>query len=115
MSHTKRNCDFCGKEYMADNRNLERGWGLTCSKSCAAKKREMSKPGYNPEKVATNNDRRKNWNKGAWSQEHKMRVDGFDTQGNAIIDGDVVDEYGEPLYPAHLADDDMGWDAHKGY
>lgn len=35
-----RNCDFCKKEYQADNRNLKRGWGLCCSKSCAAKKRE---------------------------------------------------------------------------
>lgn len=35
----KRNCDFCGKEYEADNRNLKRGWGLCCSKSCAAKLR----------------------------------------------------------------------------
>ena len=58
MGYTKRNCDCCGKEYMADNRNLKRGWGLTCSKSCAAKKREMSKPSYNPERVALNNLKR---------------------------------------------------------
>lgn len=57
---TKRNCDnrYCGKEYMADDRNLKRGWGLCCSKKCAAKKREMSKPGYNPEKVERNNLKR---------------------------------------------------------
>lgn len=56
----KRNCDNCGHEYEADERNLKRGWGLCCSKSCAAKKREMSKPGYNPETVARNNDKRIN-------------------------------------------------------
>jgi len=32
----ERKCDFCGKIYKADNRNLKRGWGLTCSKSCDA-------------------------------------------------------------------------------
>jgi hypothetical protein len=39
----KRKCDYCDKEYNADNRNLKRGWGLCCSKSCAAKKREKQK------------------------------------------------------------------------
>jgi len=37
---TKRNCDWCSIGYLADNRNLKRGWGLCCSKSCASKKRE---------------------------------------------------------------------------
>ena len=59
---TKRDCDNCGKEYLADNRNLKRGWGLCCSKSCAASKREKSKPNYNPERVALNNERRATWN-----------------------------------------------------
>ena len=36
----KRNCDICGEPYEADERNLKRGWGLCCSKRCAAKKRE---------------------------------------------------------------------------
>ena len=42
MGYTKRKCDNCGEEYMADNRNLKRGWGLCCSKRCAAKKREKA-------------------------------------------------------------------------
>ena len=46
-STMKRKCDNCGKEYEADERNIKRGWGLTCSKSCAASKREKSKPNYN--------------------------------------------------------------------
>jgi len=61
MSYIKRKCDYCGKEYLADKRNLNRGWGLCCSKSCAAKKRERRKPGYNEEKVKLNNIRRENW------------------------------------------------------
>lgn len=58
----KRKCDYCGREYEAEPRNLKRGWGLCCSKSCAAKKREKSKPGYNPERVERNNFRRELWN-----------------------------------------------------
>lgn len=57
-----RKCDNCGKEYIADPRNLKRGWGRCCSKICAAKKREKSKPGYNPIRVAVNNRRRVEWN-----------------------------------------------------
>jgi len=40
----KRKCDHCGKEYNADPRNVKRGWGLCCSKSCAAYKREGKPP-----------------------------------------------------------------------
>jgi hypothetical protein len=59
---TLRACDKCKNAYYADNRNLKRGWGLCCSKKCAAKKREESKPGYSPERVAENNYRREHWN-----------------------------------------------------
>lgn len=61
MGIIKRNCDNCGKEYNADTRNLRRGWGRCCSKSCAAQLREKNKPGYNPERVARNNIRRECW------------------------------------------------------
>lgn len=57
----ERKCDMCGRKYNADERNLKRGWGLCCSKSCAAKKRERAKPGYDPIRVAINNERRENW------------------------------------------------------
>lgn len=39
----KRNCDICGNEYNVKKSDLQRGWGLTCSKSCAAIKRENDK------------------------------------------------------------------------
>lgn len=39
----KRNCDYCGTEYEADMRNINRGWGLCCSKKCAANKREQDR------------------------------------------------------------------------
>lgn len=58
----ERKCDNCGNTYIADIRNVNRGWGLTCSKSCAASKREKSKKGYNPERVKRNNIRREIWN-----------------------------------------------------
>lgn len=61
MALVVRNCDYCSKQYEADTRNLARGWGLCCSKSCAARKREMSKPGYSTATVAKNNERRANW------------------------------------------------------
>ena len=62
MAYIERKCDCCQKKYMADERNLKRGWGLTCSKSCAASKREQSKSTYDPKRVAFNNYRRENWN-----------------------------------------------------
>ena len=58
----KRKCDNCGKEYLVDTRNLNRGWGLCCNKSCAAQKREKGKDGYDPKRVARNNCKRALWN-----------------------------------------------------
>ena len=62
MAKVKRKCDVCKSEYQADSRNLARGWGLCCSKSCAASKREKSKPNYSPIRVKKNNLRRITWN-----------------------------------------------------
>jgi hypothetical protein len=32
-----KNCFFCDKEFSPDKRNINRGWGLFCSKSCSTK------------------------------------------------------------------------------
>lgn len=32
---TNSNCYICNKEFKPDNRNIKRGWGLFCSKSCS--------------------------------------------------------------------------------
>ena len=36
-------CDYCTKLFLARVADRNRGWARTCSKSCAAKKREGSK------------------------------------------------------------------------
>lgn len=62
MATIDRKCDNCGRTYKADTRNLKRGWGRCCCKSCAAQLRERSKPGYDPKRVQRNNVRRELWN-----------------------------------------------------
>lgn len=82
MGTIKRKCDNCGREYNADTRNLKRGWGLCCCKSCAAEKREKNKPGYNPRRVALNNIRRENWNYEPYDpdrERHFLDYDGADS------------------------------------
>ena len=101
MGYTKRKCDYCGKEYMADNRNLKRGWGLCCSKSCAANKREKSKPNYNPERVAANNIKRSNY-----------KAEAYERGANAF-----ARKRGFPDYESMQEDqmlDDISWDSHGG-
>ena len=39
MIKVKRTC-ACGTVYAARKADLDRGWGMSCSKSCAAKRRE---------------------------------------------------------------------------
>jgi hypothetical protein len=106
MGYTKRNCDNCQNEYMADSRNLKRGWGLTCSKSCAASKREKSKPNYNPDTVKANNLKRELWNEG--------KITGRTSEGYKVIDGTAYNEFDEPMYDVDdIDEDDRGWDSHK--
>lgn len=94
MGKEKRNCDYCEKEYMADTRNLKRGWGLCCSKSCAANKREKSKPNYNPVRVAENNWKRENYGRELWAKRR-----GYPSF--ADFENDQLEE-------------DGSWDAHGG-
>ena len=97
MGYIKRNCDECGNEYKADERNLKRGWGLCCSKSCAAKNREKSNPTYNPETVAKNNERRKNWNIKD-SNEYGDFKGRYTSEGYRIYGDTAVNESDEPVY-----------------
>ena len=85
--YTCRCCNNCGKPYNADNRNLKRGWGLACSKKCAASLREKAKPAYNPITVAENNLRRANWNS-------NYRDDyNFDEMDGAFSNEDYLDRH----------------------
>ena len=75
-----RNCDHkeCKEEYQADERNIKRGWGLACSKSCASKLREEKKPGYNKKRVQKNNIRRIFWNERAIPKQMQDHMLGYD-------------------------------------
>lgn len=42
MAYVTRLCGNCGQPFQADTRNIARGWGKCCSKSCAAKLREKT-------------------------------------------------------------------------
>ena len=36
MAKIKKNCEVCGDEHEVRQADLNRGWGRTCGKSCAA-------------------------------------------------------------------------------
>ena len=100
----KRNCDNCQTEYEADMRNVNRGWGLCCSKSCAASKREKSKVGYNPVRVAKNNILREQLTfiKTQTSIAHRRTSEGY-----RIIGTTAVDEFDCPVYEIDPNEDDF--------
>lgn len=129
MGYVERKCDECGKKYKADTRNLNRGWGLCCSKSCAAKKREKSKPGYDPEMVKINNKiragksltveewaklpitrqiaiNRRRWGRVAPSvSEGSGMITGITTEGYTVMDGIAYDQFDDPVYMVTGEDD----------
>lgn len=101
LGYRKRKCDNCSREYMADERNLKRGWGLTCSKSCAAYKREKSKKSYNAETVEANNIKRKNWRMSETPPcvvGGSGIVTGYTSEGYRIMDGVAYNEWDEAMY-----------------
>ena len=105
----KRNCDNCAIEYIADMRNVKRGWGLCCSKSCAASKREKSKPGYNPERVKRNNARRLLCNEDGIDSNGYGTYRGRRTsEGYKIYGTTAMDEYGDPVYDVGIGEYDEG-------
>ena len=61
------------KHIPAKTADINRGWGLTCSKSCAAKKREKNRENYDVLKVKTNNMKRELWNNKYRNIELKLR------------------------------------------
>lgn len=102
----ERNCNHCGELYKADMRNVKRGWGLCCSKSCAASLREKSKPGYDPERVKRNNARRETWNENGIDENHYGVYKGKRTsEGYKIYGNTAIDEWGEPVYQVDPYDD----------
>lgn len=40
----------CGEEYEARKADIKRGWGLSCSKRCAAIRRDFGRPAAKPKK-----------------------------------------------------------------
>lgn len=50
MAYVTKICENCGRPFQADTRNIARGWGKCCSKSCAAALREKGKAEPKPEK-----------------------------------------------------------------
>jgi hypothetical protein len=103
FNEMERKCDNCGTIYTADARNINRGWGLTCSKSCAASKREKSKIGYNPKRVKRNNIRRELWNmKTKDENEYGVFKGRYSSEGYKLYEnGDedtAVDKFGDAVY-----------------
>ena len=96
-----RECDVCKVSYTADNRNVKRGWGLCCSKSCAAKKRERSKLSYNQYRVTMNNVKR---------HQYSFARKRTTSEGYVIVDGYSYDEWGCPVYMVDEYDDTHPFD-----
>lgn len=115
-----RKCNSCGESYEADARNLKRGWGLSCSKSCAASLREKSKPGYDPARVALNNIRRISWNdndnlntRNRDENEYGVYRGRRTSEGYRMYEREndaftAVDEFGDAIYDGYTWEDDAG-------
>lgn len=88
---------FCGMPYVARVADIKRGWAKTCSKSCAAVKREYKRP----------NARHMDGSAVKFGKKYQRPNPPNDSR----IDDSRIDpyqEYGDP-------NDDPTWDAHKDW
>ena len=78
---------------------------MCCSKSCAASKREKSKPFYNKKRVARNNKKRANW-KTSLDAPNVIGgsgvVTGYTSEGYRIMDGIAYDEFDCEVYAVDI-------------
>lgn len=81
----------CGVEYDAREADLKRGWGYSCSKSCAAKRRDFGAP------KAKRAD-------GLKTKQVKKSPDTYRPNDDRYI------SFSDNRY---LYEDELGWDAHK--
>lgn len=82
----------CGKEYNAREADLKRGWGYSCSKTCAANRRDFGAP-------------------------KARRADGLE-EVEQVKKSPCTRRPNDNRYinirdNKHLYDDELGWDAHK--
>lgn len=87
----------CGMPYAARQADLNRGWGLSCDKACAAMRRDF---GGKPAKRADGLPIKHPKKKGAKRY----------TPDSRLVEADK-----ERMHQAALDADEQGWDAHKSY
>ena len=87
----------CGMPYAARQADLDRGWGLSCDKHCAAIRRDF---GRKAAKRADGRPIKRTNKKGA---------------RRCALDNRLVEAERERMHQAALDADEQGWDAHKNY
>ena len=104
---------WCGKQYSAREADLKRGWGLSCSKSHAAIRRDYGKP------KATRVDgikipRVRKKDRGANRLTPDTRTYVRDDDGN-LIDTKKLSKHdrNQLINDQAMFDSEVGWDSHK--
>lgn len=111
MSSIEMKC-WCGNHYTARDADIKRGWGLSCSKSCAAIRRDYGKP------KATRVDgvkipRVKKKDRGATRITPDKRT--YVMYAGKLVEYSKLSKWEREDYQHVQAqmDSEVGWDAHK--
>lgn len=86
---------YCGEEYQAREADLRRGWGFSCGKSCAAKRRDFGLPkAKRADGLSTKKDRKK-------------------PSGYRPNDQRAIERENYLIHQEAMAANEDGWDGHK--
>jgi len=96
MASVEMQC-HCGEIYSARSADLKRGWGYSCDKSCAAKRRDFGLP------KAKRID-------GLKTKQVNKKPSGYRPNDVRIHDPEIERER---IHNQALSDIELGWDGHK--
>ena len=99
---------WCGKQYTAREADIKRGWGLSCSKSHAAIRRDYGRPkatrvdGLKIERVS-----KKDRGANRITKDTRSYINGIDTRKLTKWEIQQIE------HEKALFDSEVGWDSHK--
>jgi hypothetical protein len=102
----------CGQHYFAREADIKRGWGLSCSKSCAAIRRDYGRPtAQRVDGLKIPRVRKKDRGANRITSDTRQYLNGIDIRKFSQSEIKFIEQ--ERIHEQACSDMEFGWDGHK--
>lgn len=102
----------CGEHYFAREADIKRGWGLSCSKSCAAIRRDYGRPkATRVDGAKIHRVRKKDRGANRITPDNRQYLNGIDVRKLSQSEIKFIEQ--EKMHEQACSDNECGWDGHK--